>query len=69
VTLEPSRRSSSSRAAKGKGSTTQGRGRGSIPGPFLIPFIHRSAWKDNSANFALTEFLEVREVHLRLRIA
>jgi hypothetical protein len=24
------------------------------------PLIHRSAWKGNSANFASTEFLEVR---------
>jgi hypothetical protein len=35
----------------------------------LTGLIHPSAWKGNSANFALTEFSEVREVHLRLRIA
>ena len=28
-------------------------------------FIHRSAWKRNSANFALTEFYEVRSLHAR----
>jgi hypothetical protein len=28
----------------------------------LSPLIHPSAWKKNSANFAMTEFSEVREV-------
>ena len=27
---------------------------------FLLALIHRSAWKKNSANFAVTEFGEVR---------
>jgi hypothetical protein len=26
------------------------------PRSFLLPLIHRSAWKANSTNFALTEF-------------
>jgi hypothetical protein len=27
---------------------------------YFFAFIHRSAWKGNSANFALTEFSEIR---------
>jgi hypothetical protein len=35
------------------------RGRAKYPAILLAP-IHRSAWKKNSANFAFTEFSEVR---------
>ena len=30
----------------------------------LLTLIHRSTWKENSANFALTEFSEVRNQDL-----
>ena len=38
----------------------QRKGRGFVPRPLLLALIHQSAWKVNSAIFAITEFLDVR---------
>jgi hypothetical protein len=49
--------SSEARPLRG-GPSPLGAGPGEVPAILLAP-IHRSAWKDNSANFAQTGFSEV----------
>ena len=39
-------------------------GRGLVAPALLYALIHPSAWKGHSANFALTEFYEVRRIRL-----